>query len=90
MTSFVQIPTRIAIGSNLAIVLLSSMAGFIGKAATGQIEWPMAVPIVLTVVPAARAGSLDSRRVPVLGLKRALAVLIAIAAMRIWVSVLFG
>jgi uncharacterized membrane protein YfcA len=90
MTSFVQIPTRIAIGSNLAIVLLSSMAGFIGKAATGQIEWLMAVPIVLTVLPAARVGSLISRRVPVLGLKRALAVMIAIAAIRIWVSVLFG
>ena len=88
MTSFVQIPTRIAIGSNLAIVLLSSMAGFIGKATTGQIEWLMAVPIVLTVVPAARIGSLVSRRVPVLGLRRTLAVLIAIAAIRIWVSVL--
>jgi hypothetical protein len=90
MTSFVRIPTRIAIGSNLAIVLLSSMAGFIGKATTGQIEWLMAVPIVLTVVPAARVGSLVSRRVPVLGLRRALAVLIAIAAIRIWISVLFG
>ena len=90
MTSFVRIPTRIAIGSNLAIVLLSSLAGFIGKATTGQIEWLMAVPIVLTVVPAARVGSLVSRRVPVLGLRRALAVLIAIAAIRIWVSVLFG
>jgi uncharacterized membrane protein YfcA len=90
MTSFVRIPTRIAIGSNLAIVLLSSMAGFIGKATTGQIEWLMAVPIVLTVIPAARVGSLVSRRVPVLGLRRALAVLIAIAAIRIWVSVLFG
>ena len=90
MTSFVRIPTRIAIGSNLAIVLLSSMAGFIGKATTGQIEWLMAVPIVLTVVPAARVGSLVSRRVPVLGLRRTLAVLIAIAAIRIWVSVLFG
>lgn len=90
MTSFVQIPTRIAIGSNLAIVLLSSIAGFIGKAATGQIEWLMAVPIVLTVVPAARVGSLVSRRVPILGLRRALAVLIAIAAIWIWVTVLFG
>ncbi len=90
MTSFVRIPTRIAIGSNLAIVLLSSMAGFIGKATTGQIEWLMAVPIVLTVVPAARVGSLVSRRVPVLGLRRALAILIAFAAIRIWVSVLFG
>jgi hypothetical protein len=90
MTSFVQIPTRIAIGSNLAIVLLSSMAGFIGKATTGQIEWLMAVPIVLTVMPAARVGSLVSRRVPVLKLRRALAVLIVMAAIRIWVSVLFG
>ena len=90
MTSFVRIPTRIAIGSNLAIVLLSSMAGFIGKATTGQIEWLMAVPIVLTVMPAARVGSLVSRRVPVLKLRRALAVLIVMAAIRIWVSVLFG
>ena len=90
MTSFVQIPTRIAIGSNLAIVLLSSMAGFIGKAVTGQIEWLLTIPIVLTVIPAARIGSLVSQRVPVLGLRRALAVLIAIAAIRIWVSVLFG
>lgn len=89
MISFVQIPTRIAIGSNLAIVLLSSTAGFIGKATTGQIEWRMAVPIALTVVPAARVGSLVSRRVSVSWLRRALAVLITLAAIRIWVSLLF-
>lgn len=90
MTSFVQIPTRIAIGSNLAIVLLSSTAGFIGKATTGQIEWLMTVPIALTVIPASRMGSLVSRGVSVLWLRRALAVLIALAAVRIWVSVLFA
>jgi len=88
MTSFVQIPTRIAIGSNLAIVLLSSFAGFIGKAATGQIEWLMTIPVALTVIPAAHLGSLVSRKVPVLGLRRILAVLIAVAAIRMWVSVL--
>jgi len=48
----------------------------------------MALPIVLTVIPAAHVGSLVSRRVPVSGLRRALAVLIAIAAVRIWISVL--
>ncbi len=89
MTSFVQIPTRIAIGSNLAIVLLSSIAGFIGKAATGQIEWLMTIPIVLTVIPAAHLGSLVSRRVPVSRLRQILAVLIAVAAIRIGISVLF-
>ena len=89
MTTFVRIPTRIAIGSNLAIVLLSSIAGFIGKAATGQISWLMTIPIVLTVMPAARLGSIVSRMTPVIRLRQALAVLIGVAAVRIWVSVLF-
>ena len=89
MTSFVKIPTRIAIGSNLAIVLLSSVAGFIGKAATGQIEWLMVIPIGLTVIPAVRLGSIVSRRTSVRWLRRALAILIAVAALRIWFSVLF-
>lgn len=89
MTAFVQIPTRIAIGSNLAIVLLSSLAGFIGKATTGQINWLMTLPIALTVIPAAHLGSLVSRKTPVTRLRRVLAVLIAAAAIRIWVSVLF-
>ncbi len=89
MTSFVRVPTRIAIGSNLAIVLLSTAAAFLGKAVTGQIEWLLAAPLVLTVVPAAHLGGRVSRRVPVARLRRVLAVLIAAAALRIWVSVLF-
>ena len=74
---------------NLSIVLLSSFAGFIGKVVTGQIEWLFAIPIALTVIPATHAGSLLSRRVPVSRLRQALAVLIAVAAIRMWVSVLF-
>lgn len=88
MTAFVKIPTRIAIGSNLAIVLLSTTAGFIGKAATGQVAWMLAIPVGLTVVPATYVGSLVSRRVTVSGLRKVLAALIAIAAIRIWYSLL--
>lgn len=87
MTSYVQIPTRIAIGSNLAIVLFSSAAAFAGKAITGQIEWLLAIPIVLTVIPAAFLGGLVSRWVSVLHLRRLLAILIGIAAVRISISV---
>jgi len=87
MTSFVHVPTRIAIGSNLAIVLFSTTAGFLGKAFTGQIEWLLALPLVLTVPLASHIGSRVSRRVPVVALRRVLAVLIAIAAARIWLSV---
>lgn len=88
MTSFVRIPTRIAIGSNLAIVLLSTTAAFLGKALTGQIEWLLAAPLVLTVMPATYLGSRVSHRLPVASLRRVLAILIAAAAIRIWLSVL--
>ena len=87
MTSYVQIPTRIAIGSNLAIGLFSSIAGFIGKAVTGQIEWLLCIPIVLTVIPAASFGGLVSHRVSVSYLRPLLAILIGLAAVRMWISI---
>lgn len=87
MTSFMQVPTRIAIGSNLAIVFLSSLAAFMGKAFTGQIVWYLALPIVVTVIPAAHLGSLVSRRVPIARLRMILAFCIALAAIRIGLSV---
>jgi len=83
MTAFLQVPTRIAIGSNLAVVFLSSFAAFAGKAVTGQIAWRLALPIVLTVIPAAHLGGRVSRRVPVARLRMILAVCIALAAARI-------
>ena len=86
MTSFIKIPTRIALGSNLAIVLLSTVAAFLGKALTGQIEWFLAWPIVVTVIPAAYLGGHVSQKVPVLALRRILAVIIALAAFRICLS----
>ncbi len=88
MTSYVKIPTRIAIGSNLAIVLLSSLAGLIGKAATGQIEWLLTIPIILTVIPAATLGGRISSTISILNLRRLLAVLIALAAIRMWSTLL--
>ncbi len=89
MTWFVKIPTRIAIGSNLGIVLLSTFAAFIGKVFTGQIEWYLVLPVAVTVIPAAFLGSLVSRNSPVQVLRRVLAVLIGFTALRIWFSILF-
>lgn len=88
MTSYVRIPTRIAVGSNLAIVLLSTAAAFTGKAMTGQIEWLLTIPIVLAVIPAASLGGYVSKNVPVLMLRRLLALFIALAAIRIWLSLI--
>jgi len=86
MTSFMQVPTRIAIGSNLAIVFLSSFAAFIGKALTGQIIWSLTVPIIVTVIPSAYLGSIASRKVPVKQLRILLACFIALAALRVGIS----
>ncbi len=89
MTAYVKIPTRIAIGSNLAIVLFSSIAGFIGKAATGQIEWLLAIPLVISVIPAASLGGFISKKIPIKRLRQILAVIIAVAAIRIGISVIY-
>lgn len=86
MTSFMQVPTRIAIGSNLAIVFLSSLAAFLGKAFTGQIVWRLALPIIITVIPAAHLGGLVSHRAPVALLRLLLACCIALAALKVGFS----
>jgi uncharacterized membrane protein YfcA len=90
MTSFVQIPTRVAIGSNLAIVTLATFSGFLGKAFSGQVEWWLTVPIIIATIPAAYCGSNLSKKVSFVWLKRTLAVLIGFAAVRIWISILFN
>jgi uncharacterized membrane protein YfcA len=86
MTSYIKVPTRIAIGSNLAIVFLSSLAAFLGKAATSQIDWQLALPIVMTVVPGACIGAYTSQKISVSKLRTILAFCIAIAAVRVSLS----
>lgn len=86
MTSFVRVPTRIAIGSNLAVVFLSSCAAFVGKAFTGQIVWPLALVIAMVVIPAAQLGGFVSHRVPIARLRLLLAVCVGVAAVRIGLS----
>lgn len=83
MTVYVKVPIRIAIGSNLAIVFLSTFAAFLGKAFTSQINWPLTLPIVLTVVPAAFLGANISKKIPVGTLRIILGICIALAAVRI-------
>ncbi len=88
MTAYVHIPTRIAVGSNLAIVFLSSGAALLGKAVTGQVDWLLAVPIVVTAVPMAFAGSRVSAKLPVRALRRILSLVIGLAAIRIvWTAI---
>jgi len=80
MLHLLRLPTRLVIGSNLALVFLASLAGFAGKAATGQVPWVPAVLLVLAAVPGAPVGGILSHRTSTRWLRITLAVVIAVAA----------
>jgi uncharacterized membrane protein YfcA len=67
-------------GSNLVIVFFASLAGFIGKAATGQI--PVALALLAGVTPGSWIGSQLGGRDPTRALRRTLCALIVVACAR--------
>jgi len=79
-----KIPLRVALGSTLAIGLFSSSAGLIGKVATGQVPFHLAVPLLLGAVPAAQVGSMLGRKTKTQYLRWLLAGIIIITAVKIW------
>ncbi len=83
MLHALRLPTRVVIGSNLGIVFLSSLAGFAGKLATGQILLLPAACLVVGALPGAQLGSALSRRSSPRYLRTGLAVVIVLAALRI-------
>ena len=87
MLFVLKIPTRIALGSNLAIVFISAMAGFVGKITTGQVPIILATALVLGALPGAQLGGYVSKRTRPVTLRAILAGVIALAAARIWYDI---
>jgi hypothetical protein len=83
-----KIPLRVALGSTLAIGLFSSTAGLVGKVATGQVPFIMALPLVACAIPAARFGSIVGKRTKTEFLKWLLAALILATAVKVWFGIL--
>jgi uncharacterized membrane protein YfcA len=90
MLHVLRLPTRVVIGSNLALVFLASLAGFAGKAATGQVPLLPAVLLVVAAVPGAQIGSVLSQRTSPRWLRTTLAVVIALAAAGMITDVMNG
>jgi hypothetical protein len=84
MLYVLKIPLRVALGSTLAIGLFSSSAGLIGKVATSQVPYLMALPLVLGAIPAARWGSIVGKRTKTQFLRWVLAALILATAVKVW------
>ena len=88
MVYVLRIPTRIAIGSNLGIILLAATAGLVGKLVAAQVPFLLAASLVVGAVPGAQVGALLGRRIQARTLRYILAVIVALAAIRIWIDVL--
>jgi uncharacterized membrane protein YfcA len=90
MVHLFRVRTRIAIGSNLGIVLLAAVFGLIGKQITGQILWAHAVALVIGAIGGARLGAHLSGRFGTKTLRFMIHLIIAAAAVRMWYQVMTG
>lgn len=88
MIYVLHVPLRSAISASLGIVVLAGVAGMIGKAATGQIEWLPAIALVVGALPGARLGASLSRRMHTELLNLVLALLIGLVALKMWWEIL--
>jgi hypothetical protein len=83
-----KVPLRVALGSTLAIGLFSSSAGLIGKAATGQVPFLMAIPLLVGAIPTARLGSIVGKKTNTRLLKWLLAAIIFATAIKVWSGII--
>lgn len=86
MIYILHIPTRIALGSSVAISFLTGLAGFLGKWGTKQITFSLALCLALGAVIGAQFGGRLCKRVQTSSLRRILGLLIAGTAIRITLS----
>jgi len=87
MLYVLKIPLRVALGSTLAIGLFSSSAGLVGKVATGQVPFLMALPLIIGAIPAARLGSIIGKKTNTQFLRWLLAAIIIATAVRVWIGI---
>lgn len=80
MIGTMRMPTRLAIGTTPAVILISSSGGLLGKVVSSQMRPELALALVAGAAPCAYVGTLIGRRLPVRTLRILLgAVLVAIA-----------
>lgn len=88
MLTVMKIPTRITIASSLAIVFISAVGGVAGKLTTAAIPWEATLFTVIGSLLGAPFGSWLSARMNVKYLRYGLIVLIALTAIKVWMSIL--
>lgn len=85
-----RVPPRIAIGTSLGIGMFAAVAALIGKAATAQIDPPLAAVVAITALVASPIGAWLSIRIRPQVLMKTLAAVVIVAAVRMAATALFG
>ncbi len=85
-----RVPARVAIGSSLGIGLFAAVAALIGKAATAQIDPPLAAIVFVSALVASPVGAAVSVRTQPRALLGILAVIVMLAAIRIAFTAVTG
>lgn len=87
MIYVLRIPTKVAVGTSLGVVFLGSIAGAAGKAAAGQVDWPLALALVLGAVPMAQLGAVLGTKAPEPLVRALLFVAILASCAQTWLRV---
>jgi uncharacterized protein len=86
----VGLPTRIALGTVLAVSFPTSLAASLGKLATGQVPYALATIAVLGAIVGAQVGSWLSARTPPRVLRWLYGALVSAIAAGLWWDILNG
>ena len=85
-----RVPARPAIGTSLGIGLFAAIAALVGKAATAQIDAPLAAVVFVSALVASPVGAAVSVRTQPRVLLGILSVIVMLAAIRITITALTG
>jgi uncharacterized membrane protein YfcA len=85
-----RVPARLAIGTSLGIGLFAAVAALIGKAATAQLDPPLAAIVFVSALVASPVGAAVSVRTQPRVLLGILSVIVMVAAIRIAITALTG
>ncbi|HEB76254.1 MAG TPA: sulfite exporter TauE/SafE family protein [Nitrospirae bacterium] len=88
MIYVLKIPIRVTIGTSLGIVFIGAVIGAAGKMVTGQVDWLLALALVISSIPSAQLGSVMSKKTPALVLRYSLMFVIILTSVEIWYKII--
>jgi uncharacterized membrane protein YfcA len=81
LTLLLGLPMRLAVGTSLTVIAMSSSAGLLGYLSGGQVDWPLTILVSFGAVAGAVVGGRLAGTVPERSLRRGFAGLVTVVAL---------